>query len=320
MGSNALNFEIKLKRENKIYYENDVLVGCVHFSCPSEAKHDGISLSLEGIVNLQLSNSKSVGLLDAFYNSLKPIQLLNSTIDLSAPGKLNAGNTEFHFEFPLKCNKEPKVLYETYHGLFININYQLRCDVKRSFLAKSLQKTQQFCIQYKPPSGAEAIVAPAKEANFSISPESIQKNSKERITMPRFLITGKLEKTEFCITQPLRGSLTIQHTEVAIKSIELQLLRVETCGCKEGYAKDSTEIQTIQIVDGNICPRLEIPIYMVLPRLFSCPTLITKNFKIEFEVNLVIVFKDDYIISENFPIVLKRLNGPLGSKSSTRGI
>ncbi|XP_005187083.2 vacuolar protein sorting-associated protein 26C [Musca domestica] len=317
MSSSSINFEIKLKRENKVYYENDVLVGCVQFSCPSEAKHDGIILSLEGIVNLQLSNSKSVGLLDAFSNSLKPITLLNSTIDLSAPGKLNAGISEFHFEFPLKCTKEPKVLYETYHGMFININYQLRCDVKRSFLAKSLQKTQQFCIQYKPD---VEPVPPPKEVCFSISPESIQKNSKERITMPRFLITGKLEKTEFCITQPLRGCLTVQHTEAAIKSIELQLLRVETCGCKEGYAKDATEIQTIQIVDGNICPKLEIPIYMVLPRLFSCPTLITKNFKIEFEVNLVVVFKDDYIISENFPIVLKRYNGPLGSKNASRGI
>ncbi|XP_073840927.1 vacuolar protein sorting-associated protein 26C-like isoform X2 [Musca autumnalis] len=223
MGSSSINFEIKLKRENKVYYENDVLVGCVQFSCPSEAKHDGIQLSLEGIVNLQLSNSKSVGLLDAFSNSLKPITLLSSTIDLSAPGKLNAGVSEFHFEFPLKCTKEPKMLYETYHGMFININYQLRCDVKRSFLAKSLQKTQQFCIQYKP---EQEPVPPPKEVCFSISPESIQKNSKERITMPRFLITGKFEKLEFCITQPLKGNLTVQHTEAAIKSIELQLLRV----------------------------------------------------------------------------------------------
>lgn len=32
--------------------------------------------------------------------------------------------------------------------------------------------------------------------------------------------------------------LTIQHTEVAIKSIELQLVRAETCGCTEGYSRD----------------------------------------------------------------------------------
>ncbi|XP_037814765.1 vacuolar protein sorting-associated protein 26C [Lucilia sericata] len=314
----SINFEIKLKRENKIYYEGELLTGCVQFTCPSEAKHDGIILTLEGVVNLQLSNSKSVGLLDAFYNSVKPITLFNSVYELSAPGKLSSGVSEFHFEFPLQCKKEPRILYETYHGVFISINYQLKCDVKRSFLAKSLQKTQQFCIQYKPPA-EDSVKLPSKEVNFSISPESLQKNTKERITMPRFLITGKLERTEFCITQPLKGQLTIQHTEAAIKSIELQLVRVETCGCNEGYSKDATEIQTIQIADGNICPKLEIPIYMILPRLFTCPTLITKNFKIEFELNLVIVFKDDYIISENFPIVLKRLHAPPGVKVLNRG-
>lgn len=118
----------------------------------------------------------------------------------------------------------------------------------------------------------------------------------------------------------------MQHTEVAIKSIEMQLVRVETCGCAEGYSRDATEIQNIQIADGNICTKLQIPIYMIFPRLFTCPTLISKNFKIgmkfrrdintllececflfsEFEVNLVVIFQDDYLVTENFQIVLNR--------------
>ena len=32
--------------------------------------------------------------------------------------------------------------------------------------------------------------------------------------------------------------LKVVRCEVPIKSIELQLIRVETCGCAEGYAKD----------------------------------------------------------------------------------
>lgn len=32
--------------------------------------------------------------------------------------------------------------------------------------------------------------------------------------------------------------MTVQHTEAAIKSIEMQLVRVETCGCAEGYSRD----------------------------------------------------------------------------------
>jgi hypothetical protein len=144
--------------------------------------------------------------------------------------------------------------------------------------------------------------------NFSISPETIQKTTKERITIPRFLITGYLDSTNCCITKPFTGHVTIHHTEVAIKSMEIQLVRVETCGCAEGYSRDATEIQNIQIADGNVCPKFKVPIFMNFPRLFTCPTLLTKNFKIEFEVNVVIVFKDDYLITENFPIILNRYN------------
>lgn len=161
---------------------------------------------MDGIVNLQLS-TKNVGLFDAFYNSVKPITLLNSTLELSAPGKLAAGLSEFHFELPLVCNKEPRMLYETYHGVFININYQLRCDVKRNFLAKDLQKAQQFCIQYKPTIADLKAVA-ASEVNFSISPETLQKSAKERIVIPRFLITGKLDQTECCVTKPFTGHVS----------------------------------------------------------------------------------------------------------------
>lgn len=255
-----------------------MLLGCVQFQCSQETKHEGIMLYLEGIVNLQLS-SKTVGLFDAFYNSVKPINLLQNSLELAAPGKLSPGRSEFHFELPLVCKKEPRMLYETYHGVFININYQLNCTVKRNFLGKSMTKLQQFCVQYKPTALGEGAL---KSVPFSLSPDSLQKNAtaKERLSMPRFLITGRLDRSESCVTTPITGSITVQHTEAAIKSIEMQLVRVETCGCDEGYSKDATEIQTIQIADGNVLPKLELPIYMVLPRLFTCPTLITKNFKI----------------------------------------
>lgn len=51
-------------------------------------------------------------------------------------------------------------------------------------------------------------------------------------------------------------------------------------GCAEGYARDATEIQNIQIADGDVCRSLSVPIYMVFPRLFTCPTLETTNFKV----------------------------------------
>lgn len=42
----------------------------------------------------------------------------------------------------------------------------------------------------------------------------------------------------------------------------------------------ATEIQNIQIGEGDVPRNIAIPIYMVFPRLFTCPTSITANFKI----------------------------------------
>ena len=48
---------------------------------------------MEGSVNLQLS-AKSVGLFEAFYNSLKPVQLLNRVLEVALAGKPPAGTPE----------------------------------------------------------------------------------------------------------------------------------------------------------------------------------------------------------------------------------
>jgi len=42
----------------------------------------------------------------------------------------------------------------------------------------------------------------------------------------------------------------------------------------------ATEIQNIQIAEGDVCRNLSLPIYMIFPRLFTCPTLATNNFKV----------------------------------------
>ena len=56
--------------------------------------------------------------------SLQPIQVINSTIEMVKPGKFPGGKTEIPFEFPLHV-KSNKVLYETYHGVFVNIQVRV---------------------------------------------------------------------------------------------------------------------------------------------------------------------------------------------------
>lgn len=78
----------------------------------------------------------------------QPIQLVQCTLEVAAPGKMPSGKTEVPFEAPLQARVN-KILYETYHGVFINIQYVLRCTLKRSFLAKDLTKVAEFIVEYK---------------------------------------------------------------------------------------------------------------------------------------------------------------------------
>lgn len=147
-------------------FSQENITGIIQIMSNSDIKHDGITLIMEGAVNLQLS-SKNVGIFEAFYNSVKvsndsilffatvpslsclqPIQLVNYVVEVTSPGKIPAGVTDIPFELPLRP-KQNRTLYETYHGVFVNISYTLRCEMKRSFLAKDIVKSQQFMVQYK---------------------------------------------------------------------------------------------------------------------------------------------------------------------------
>ncbi|XP_001605839.1 vacuolar protein sorting-associated protein 26C [Nasonia vitripennis] len=298
----SINIDIRLKRASKIYREGECVSGLILLQTNSDIKHDGIFLTMEGAVNLQLS-SKTVGIFEAFYNSVKPIQLVQYTVEVAPVGKIPSGKTEIPFELPLKP-RGTKTLYETYHGVFVNIQYMIRCDIKRSFLAKDVSKSLEFIVEDKP---VKKEKEPNKTVFFEIMPESLQNTrDRDRSNVPRFRISGKLDSLYCKLSDPLTGEVIIDNCSAVIKSIELQLVRVETCGCAEGYSRDATEIQNIQIGEGNVCSGLAIPIYMIFPRLFTCPTLSTSNFKVEFEVNLIVVFEDDYLVTENFPIILAR--------------
>ncbi|EDQ92300.1 uncharacterized protein MONBRDRAFT_14003, partial [Monosiga brevicollis MX1] len=275
--------------------------GAVVVDSKDGLNHQGIVMSVEGSVSLQLS-AKNQGVFEAFYNSIKPIPLINLRFEMQAAQKLPGGQTQLPFEIPLKP-KNGQELYETYHGVFVNIQYSLRVDVKRSAFSKDLSKAIEFLVQ------ADVPEEPARPVNFTISPASLE-NVGNRSSVPDFLIEGRLASTAFHIDQPLAGELRVTHCAEPIKSIELQLVRVETCGCREGYAKDPTEIQNIQIAEGDVQRDVAIPIHMIFPRLFTCPTLITDNFKVEFELNVVTVLQRGELITENFPLKLLRWQLP----------
>ncbi len=134
-----------------------------------------------------------IGLFEAFYNSIKPVQLLYLSVTIAESGELYLppippplplhlfspafssllqflsfslllvlmfshalfpslintrpdGTTELPFEFLLEP-LQGQQLYDTYHGVFVNIQYSLRCDMKRNLLAKDMQKSLEFIVE-----------------------------------------------------------------------------------------------------------------------------------------------------------------------------
>lgn len=65
----------------------------------------------------------------------------------------------------------------------------------------------------------------------------------------------------------------IKECESDIRTIDLQLIRVEKVENKVGKISEATEIQLIQIVEGNATRGIEIPFNMIFPKYFSCPNV-----------------------------------------------
>jgi hypothetical protein len=94
--------------------------------------------------------------------------------------------------------------------------------------------------------------------------------------------------------------------EGKVRSVDLQLIRVESVSNAKGKFQEATEIQLIQVCDGNITKGIDIPLMMMFPKYFSCPNFNYKDYTVEFEVNFIIILLDAFKITLNYPIKLIR--------------
>lgn len=101
-----------------------------------------------------------------------------------------------------------------------------------------MAKTLEFILEYgsnpaAPSPPLKELIAPAemKRVDFEMISEAGSK-------LGLFKAHGHIDSIICPITKPFTGEIIIEKSEYAVKSIEMQLVRVETCGCAEGYAKD----------------------------------------------------------------------------------
>lgn len=267
--------------------------------------HNGLTLRAVGVVRPQM-DPRSMGVMEALYSSIKPIELLSSEIEMAPAGKL-PGGIQLPFEFPLEA-LPGKSLTETYHGVYVKVRYTVSATLSRSgglFGAKPLEAEAEFIVEV--PASERKPPAPLQ---FEIKPETLGNVKAGALGLiPKFLITGSLHRTVCNLTAPFTGDITVVEAATAIKSLELQLVRVESIALGDRVAREATEIQNLQVGDGDVCRQLPIPLHMIFPRTFTCPTVRTDSFKVEFELNIIAVFADNFSVTENFPITLYREPG-----------
>ena len=73
-----------------------------------------------------------------------------------------------------------------------------------------------------------------------------------------------------------------------------------------GSVRGSSEVQSIQVCDGDIQHGVELLLHMVFPRWFVSTTINTSAFKVSFEVNINIIFANNHVVTENLPLTLFR--------------
>jgi len=292
--------EIKLNRFDRVYRPGDTVSGYVLLKSATPFTHSGVTIELEGTIGLQLS-AKSVGLFEAFYSSMKPVPIIQKNETLNTGAKCPNGETRYEFAIDLTTDGK---LNETYHGVFINIQYTLAAGVKMGMMTADVKKSIEFIVEIPEPV-ANITIKPAK---LNITPASVERMH-EGISIPDFRVCGKIDNLNCDLRKPMTGEIIVDKCEAGLSSIDLQLIRIETCGCAEGIAREATEIQSIQLASGDVCQgeQWKLPIHMFFPRLFTCPTMSSRgNFKIEFEVNVVVKLADGHVIAENFPLNLCR--------------
>jgi len=60
------------------------------------------------------------------------------------------------------------------------------------------------------------------------------------------------------------------------------------------------------VADGDCLSDLEIPTHMLFPKIYSCASIDHEKFKIQFQVNVIVIFLNGYQLTETIPVNIYR--------------
>ncbi|XP_077253196.1 vacuolar protein sorting-associated protein 26 [Tasmannia lanceolata] len=293
-----MSIELKLSRASRVYRPSEPLQGKIIADLAAPISHQAIRVTATGTVNLQVRGGMT-GVIESLYNVAKPISIMSESTEIMSSGRLGAGRTEIPFSMIIGTHGHDggKLFYETFHGANISIQYLITAEITRGYLHKSLSATMEFIVESAKANLMEAPVSP-EMVNFHITPDTQRHPLLPELISGGFQVTGNI-CTRCSLSDPVCGDLTVEASAIPIHSIDLQLLRVESIIVGERIVTETSVVQTTQIADGDVCRSMTLPVYVIIPRLLTCPTVLAGPFSIEFQVSIIITFQSE--LSKLYP-------------------
>jgi hypothetical protein len=239
-----MSVSVKVKRLSRVYFPGvgccltafvvltsqlgflqELVQGVVVVQSKGSMSHNGIKLQASGRVKLLNSGKvrflfllrgcfltslpKDQAMVESVQLATDPRGIFFVSIDVAGEGKVPNGTTEIPFEFVLAPVEGGK-LYETYHGVYVNIQYSIDVDIARGFLSRDMNAKTEFLVQI-PPEASKKRVKPPQQVPFDIVPESLEnlKSSASVSRVPRFKVVGHLDSAICDITRPLSGEVKV---------------------------------------------------------------------------------------------------------------
>ncbi len=295
-----MELQIILENFNKTYSVGDSITGTI------QIKNRRNDLKYNLIIYLQgtyiLSNRKSQ----------PPTKIkktfLQKDLKIISEGTLEKSNnpSSIYFKFPLIPESNDNY-YESYHGVVISIIYELSCNLQ-VINSNENYNSEKVKININVPgmginSNFGCKLVPYY---FNLNNKNMENNQLQNKSLPDFNIECFINNINCNFDKPFDGYIIIHNCNVEIKSIELQFLRHEEAEISGSKINETTEIQNLQIGDGDVNKNVEIPLFMIFPKTFSCASIDTPIFKLSFEINVMIVLVNGIIITDNFPVNIWR--------------
>lgn len=296
---------IHLDRVGAVYQAGESVTGVVRLRADSATSVKSVQLKAEGTMKIEPS-SRSQGIYDQVYQHVKPVTLMSAELELAKSVKLPAGETAIPFSFPLTPAQRGVPLPETYHGVYIKIQYSVNATVAYMFSQKPAEPVTLLVYSPGQSMPTEEELIKDDGMTFELNSSSVRASRKCQGPVPRFTISGAVTRYYNDIEVPLSGYVCIRECNLCITSVEIQLIRSECVATTDAQGKENTEVQNIQIGDGDVQRDVVIPMHMMFPRWYTCATMQSSHLRVEFEVNLVVTLEGHTQITQNMPIKLYR--------------